>query len=169
MVKPIITITLATLLTPCFAEEPKTATPKEQVAGATKMCADNAEAMTARHKEKPLYYRLGEREGIKTFATKLLASHKQNPEISHIFSKVPEKQFVANVTDYISAGSGGKSEYKGRDMTTIHKNMGITSAHFLAAGADAQMVMKEMGLGENEIQEMVCSLVAMVPQVVTRD
>jgi len=168
MIKPLIAIALASIITPCFAEEPQTATPKEQVAVAAKMCADNTEAMSARHKAKPLYYRLGEREGIKTFATKLLASHKQNPQISHIFSKVPEEKFVTSVTDYISAGSGGGNEYKGRDMLTIHKDMAITNEHFLAAGADAQMVMKEMGLGENEIQEMVCSLVAMVPQVVTK-
>lgn len=168
MYKNIITMLLAASLVACATTDDQAMSAKDQVAGLSKMCADNARAIEARQKEKSFYIRLGEREGIAKFSKNLYASHKANSKIGHMFANVPEQPFINNVIELVVTASGGKGSYAGRDMTTVHKNFGITHQDFLDAGADVQSVMKGLGYGDNEIQEMVCMLVSQVPQVVTR-
>jgi hemoglobin len=143
-------------------------TDAEQVAGLQKMCADNASVIQKRQTEKSLFERLGKEPKIQTLAEKLLAAHSKNAKIGHFFGKVKKDAFVKNVTDFLVAGTGGKAEYKGRDMAAVHKDFKITNGDFLAAGGDVKAVMAEMGYGENEVQEVVCSLTSFVPVVVVQ-
>lgn len=143
-------------------------TPAEQVAGIQKMCADSSAAIQQRQTQKPLYDRLGKKVQIKKLVENILVKHQKNPQISHLFAKVKKGPFVKNVTDFLVSGTGGKTEYKGKDIATAHKDLNISNADFLTAGGDIQQVMKEMKYGENEIQEVVCSLTAFVPVVVKR-
>ena len=76
--------------------------------------------------------------------------------------------FVKNVADFLVMGTGGKAEYKGRDMATAHKDFKITNGDFLSAGGDVKAVMAEMSYGDNEVQEVVCALTSFVPVVVAQ-
>lgn len=168
MIKPILTSALILTLSACSTAQNEVVSAKDQVAGAAKMCAENAQAMQQRQAEKSLYLRLGERAGIEKFSNNLYASHKANRKLDHMFGNVAKQPFVDNVTNFVVVNSGGGGEYAGRTMPEVHKNLGITHEDFLLAGGDIQSVMKDLGHGENEIQEMVCFLVSLVPQVVTR-
>ena len=159
---------LFTLATSAFADEEKKLTDAEQVAGIQKMCADNSDAIKQRQAKKSLFERLGKRKKIQILSGKILAAHSANPKIGHLFAHVNKTNFVKNVTDFLVMGTGGKSDYHGKDMGTAHRNMKITSGDFLAAGGDVQNVMKEMKYGDNEIQEIVCALTSFVPVVVTQ-
>lgn len=143
-------------------------TDAEQVAGLQKMCADNAAAIQKRQAEKSLFERLGKEPKIHTLAEKILAAHSKNPKIGHFFAKVKKDVFVKNVADFLVMGTGGKAEYKGRDMATAHKDFKITNGDFLSAGGDVKAVMAEMSYGENEVQEVVCALTSFVPVVVVQ-
>jgi hemoglobin len=143
-------------------------TDAEQVAGLQKMCADNGPAIQKRQTEKSLFERLGKEPKIHTLAEKILTAHSKNAKIGHFFAKVKKEVFVKNVTDFLVAGTGGKAEYKGRDMTTVHKDFKITNGDFLAAGGDVKAVMAEMNYGDNEVQEVVCALTSFVPVVVVQ-
>ena len=83
-----------------------------------------------------------------------------------MFTDVQAKPFIDNVTAFLVAGTGGKANYKGRDMKTAHAHLKITSEDFMTAGADITKVMKDLKYGDNEVQEVVCALVAFVPVVV---
>lgn len=166
MYKIITSILLLASMNAYADTEDQALSAKEQVAGITKMCADNAKAIEARQKEKSFYIRLGKREGIAKFSKNLYEAHKVNPKISHMFKNVPEQPFLNNVIEMVVIGSGGEGNYTGRDMVTAHKHLGVTNQDFLDAGADVQKVMKNLGYGENEIQEMICMLAAQIPQVV---
>lgn len=146
----------------------KSPTDAEQVAGLQKMCADSGEAIKARQAQKSLYIRLGKRAKIKVWAGKLLATHSKNKKIGHMFVHVKKDVFVRNVTDFLVAGTGGKANYRGKDMATAHKNLNVTNGDFLSAGGDVQSVMKEMKYGENEIQEVLCSLASFIPVVIVQ-
>lgn len=146
----------------------KAPTDAEQVAGIQKMCTDSGEAIKARQAQKSLYLRLGKRAKIKVWAQKLLDAHSQNKTIGNMFAHVKKDAFVRNVTDFLVAGTGGKSNYRGKDMATAHKNLNITNGDFLSAGGDVQAVMKEMKYGDNEIQEVICSLASFIPVVVVQ-
>jgi len=168
MIKHVFSLALITSLAACSTTNNSELSIEEQAASATKMCSENASAMQQRQKSQSLYSRLGNRAGIETFATNLYASHRANAKIGHFFENVPEKPFVKNVTDFVVVNSGGGGEYTQRDMTTVHKDIGITLGDFLVAGGDVQSVLADLGHGENEIQEVICFLVSLAPTVITK-
>lgn len=168
MIKHIFSLALITTLSACSTTNNTPLTVEEQAASAVKMCSDNASAIAQRQASESLYSRLGERSGIEVFATKLYSAHRTNADIGHFFKNVPEKLFIKNVTDFITVSTGGGGKYTQRDMTTVHKNLGITLEDFLVAGGDVQSVMVDIGHGENEIQEVICFLVSLAPTVVTK-
>ena len=148
--------------------EEKPPTDAEQVAGLQKMCTDSKAAISQRQAEKPLYDRLGKRAKIQVLAGKLLAAHSKNEKISHMFKNVKKASFIKNVTDFLVLGTGGKAEYHGKDMAAAHKHLKVTNGDFLSAGGDVKSVMKSMNYGENEIQEVICSLASFIPVVVVQ-
>ena len=168
MIKHIFSLALITALAACSTADKTPLSVEEQAAGATKMCSDNASAIAQRQASKSLYSRLGERPGIEAFTTNLYAAHRANTDIGHFFEHVPEQPFIKNVTDFVVVNSGGGGKYTQRDMTTVHKSLGITLGDFLAAGSDVQSVLADLGRGENEIQEVICFLVSLAPTVVTK-
>lgn len=153
-------------LTGCATTEVKKPSDAEQVAGLQTMCKDSAHAMKERQAKSALYIRLGEKEKIKTLATNIFTTHTNNKQIGHMFTHIEKGPFVDNVTDFLVIGTGGGGKYSGRSMDVAHKHLKITNADFLSAGGDVQNVMKGMNYGENEIQEVICALVAFVPVVV---
>jgi hemoglobin len=146
-------------------EEP---TVDEQMAGVVKMCADSEEARVARQSEKPLYYRLGEYDAIFGLSEEIVRLHSINPDFQRFWGHIDEEALVKNVTDFVSAGTGGPKNYTGRDMPTSHAHLELSKADFLSAGNDVGMAMKNKGYGEEETQEFVCILVSMKDLVITR-
>ncbi len=146
----------------------KIPTDAERVAGIQKECAEAGEAIKQRQAEKALYDRLGKRPKIKNLVTELLAAHSKNEKIGHLFVHVKKGPFVKNVTDFLVAGTGGKANYRGKDMLAVHKHMKVSNADFLAAGGDFEAVMKKAKYGPNEIQEVICSLASFIPVVVVQ-
>ena len=165
----------AVLITLCamtaFADEQAPVhmpTDAEQVAGLQKMCADSLEVIKTRQANKSLFERLGKRSKIEQLATKLLAAHTKNEKIGHMFAHVKKGVFVKNVTDFLVLGTGGKANYSGRDMASAHAHLKITNGDFLSAGGDVKAVMAGMKYGENEVQEVLCSLASFIPVVVQK-
>jgi truncated hemoglobin YjbI len=149
-----------------WAAEP---TDAEKVKGIQKMCSDSASAITERQAKKPLYERLGKEPKIKILAKKIIEAHANNPKIGHMFANMKKDRTIKNVADFLVMGSGGKANYQGRDMATVHRDLKITNGDFLSAGNDVQTVMRKMKYGENEVQEVVCALTAFVPIVVKQN
>ena len=148
------------------ATEPAPLSAKAQVAGIEASCIQSADAMKQRQADKSLYLRLGGTPGIKDLSTRLYAAHVANKQIGHLFEHVVREPFIERVTSFLVTHSGGEGTYQGRTMAQVHEKLGITYSDFLAAGGDVQVVMKDLGHGEEEIQEAVCFLVSFVPQVV---
>ncbi len=158
-----------------FAEHPgmkdaETPSADEQVKGLEQMCEENAEARTARHAEKTLYERLGKEEGINRLTDELVRIHLQNDKIKHLFDGLDPDQVSKRVADFMISGMGGPAVYKNRPtLPDSHRHMKLTNADFMAAGADMIQTMKNLEYGQNEIDEVVCALVALRPMVVLTD
>jgi hemoglobin len=93
---------------------------------------------------------------IQTVITDVIRLHRENPTIMHLMEGVDDEHLIVQVTDFISLGAGGDVEYHGKDMVTAHENLGLTDELFLSAGGDLQAAMEAAGVGENEIQEVMC-------------
>lgn len=140
----------------------------ERIAQLKAMCNEAAPDIEARQAERSLYERLGGREAIHALTDEIVRLHLENDDIKHIFEGVDTSRLSDQVTDFMVVGYGGQGEYTGRDMTTTHAHLGITDADFLSAGGDIEQALENLGHGEEETQEVVCSLMPFHEQVVSR-
>ena len=156
---------------PCIVLQKKTEakatpSPDEQVAGLEAMCAANSDERAARHAKTPLFERLGGEEGIHKFTKELVRVHLENEKIGYIFEGLDADKVAERVALFVIAGTGGPQKYDGPDLKTSHADMGLTNEDFLIAGGDVIQAMKNVGYGQDEIDEMVCILVSLRDQVV---
>ncbi len=140
----------------------------ETLAAMVAGCAASAEERAKRHKEKPLYERLGGKEKIMKFVEKLIALHLENELVKPFFEGVDQKKLATNLADFIGAGTGGGETYKGRGIPEIHAGMKITPEVFLSAGGDIGAAMKAVGWGANEQAEFMCIILSMKDAVVMK-
>ncbi|CDR43535.1 CYFA0S12e01237g1_1 [Cyberlindnera fabianii] len=84
--------------------------------------------------QKCLYDRLGGYDVVSEFAGFLLKRCIESPELGHFWNTMSEDSFhheLSNFTDFCSVKWGCTSAmYKGRDMHTTHRGMGITEEHW---------------------------------------
>jgi hemoglobin len=148
------------------------ATPDEMIQGMEAGCAATAEARAARHEETPLFDRLGGEEGIHALTTEIVRLHMENEAIAHLMPESEEGQarLADGVARWMIMATGGPADaYDGPSLTESHEHLELTNADFLAAGGDIVQAMKNLEYGENEIDEVVCSLVSLRDQVVPEE
>lgn len=160
---------LAVWLAPGIGAAGNNASPpaSEQVSALKQDCAASAEARSARHAEQPLFERLGGRAGIEAFVEETVRLHGENDTIVHLMDGVDRERLVQQVTDFLSAATGGQVTYEGQNMVDAHAHMDISDAEFLAAGGDVAQAMRGEGLGDAEVEEVTCMFVSLHGQVVT--
>jgi hemoglobin len=151
-----------------LAGDEKAPTVAEQMAGLQKMCAESATARAERHEAKPLFERLGGYDKVHAMVEEVIRLHGENDQIKRTMEGVDEAKLADHLTDFISAGTGGNAEYKGRNMYDSHAHLELTDADFLAAGGDIIQAMNSMDYGQDEIDEFVCILVSMKDLVVLK-
>src|SRR5216683_1082833 len=86
-------------------------------------------------KEKSLYDRLGGRKAITAVVDEFVGRVAADKRINAFFAATASdtarlKTFKGNLVDQICEASGGPCKYKGKDMKTAHKGMGITGDQF---------------------------------------
>ena len=175
MTKPALPLTLSllsvlavTASSPVRAQAPiaPAPSPDQQVAALEASCAASATARTSRQAQTALYQRLGGDEGILAITREVVRLHLQNPPIRHFFEKVDPEAVAKRVAAFMVSGTGGPQVYRGPDLTTSHRAMKLTNRDFVLAGGDVAQAMKNLKFGQEETDEVVCTLVALRPQVV---
>ncbi|MCA9002694.1 MAG: group 1 truncated hemoglobin [Planctomycetes bacterium] len=131
-------------------------------------CEDSANARAARHNETPLYERLGGQETITAFVSTLIEVHQKNDLVKPYLEGVDLEKLTTNLSDFISAGTGGTAEYKGQSVLDSHTGMGITPEIFLAAGGDIGEAMQMVGWGPDEQAELMCIILSMRDDVILK-
>ena len=148
------------------AAPPAAPSPDQQVAGLEAACAASATERANRHARTPLYQRLRGEEGILAMTREVVRLHLQNPPIRHYFVKVDPDAVAKRVAEFMIGGTGGPQVYKGPDLTTSHRSMKLTNRDFLLAGGDIAQAMKNLKYGQEETDEVLCTLVSLRAQVV---
>ena len=146
-------------------------TVEEQIHGLEQMCTASAEARAKRHEEKSLYERLGKDEKIHELTKEVVRLHLENENLDRVMGMTEDYDLLAKrVAQFMISGMGGPVVYKDRPtLTASHEHLKLTDADFLAAGGDVIQAMKNLGYGQNEIDEVVCALVGLREQVILKD
>ncbi|MGQ3056346.1 MAG: group I truncated hemoglobin [Nevskia sp.] len=96
-----------------------------------------------------LYARLGGYDAIYVFAARALQKAMAHPDIGHIWAHMSESTFQKehiNFVDFLSRQWGGNARYRGRDMVTAHRGMGLTEVHWRAMFDCLHACYAEFGL-----------------------
>ena len=123
--------------------------------------------------EKSLYEKLGGEEGISGAVDQIVAKHLENEKIKHYFIAIQEnpeyfEQFKQHVKDFLGAGTGGGTEYKGRDMVSTHTGLNISEADFLAAVDDILFVLDANKVDRVSRNELLATLYSMKDAVIKK-
>lgn len=129
------------------------------------LIAGNAAAGDDNAVQTSLYERLGEMDGINSIVADTVALHLDNEKIAHYFDGVDLDALKTHVAAFFAAGTGGPSNYTGRDMTTAHAGMNMSNADFDSAVADVIMAVESNGVDEQSTAEVVAILESLRPAV----
>ena len=121
--------------------------------------------------EKSIYDKLGGEEGISAAVEAIVARHLENEDIKHYFIPLKENpeyfnQFKQHVKDFLAAGTGGNTEYKGRDMAGAHTGLNISEADFLSGLDDILFVLDANKVDRISRNELLAILYSMKDAVV---
>jgi len=121
--------------------------------------------------EKTIYEKLGGAEGVSVIVDDIVEQHIKNEHIKHYFIPLKENpeyfnQFKQHVKDFLSSGTGGKEEYKGRDMSTAHKGLNLSEADFLHAIDDILLVLDTHKIDRGSRNEILATLYSMKGSVI---
>ena len=112
-----------------------------------------------------VYERLGEMDGITQIVTDTVALHHKNPKLAHFFDGIDDEQLIKHVAAFFAAGTGGPTNYEGRDMTSTHASMDMTDADFDSAVTDVATAAAANGIDADTIAAVGAILESLRPAV----
>jgi len=108
-----------------------------------------------------LYHRLGGYDTIAAFVDNLLEMLRQDPRFSRfgIGQSLDSRRRARQLNlDLICYMAGGPSFYTGRDMKTSHAGLAITETEWEISQDCVRDVLRKLGVGEPEMNEVVALL-----------
>ncbi len=117
-------------------------------------------------KAKTLFDRLGGKDAIKAVVDEFVSIAAADTRINGKFGKTDIDRLKTNLVDQICGATGGPCKYKGLDMKTSHKNMGVTEGEFGALVEDLVKALDKFKVPEKEKKELLGLLGPMKPQIV---
>ncbi len=113
---------------------------------------------------QPLYQRLGGDVMISAIVEDWIGQAASDPRVNFT-RKGTSMEWIAtpdnveklkvHLTEYIEAATGGSQEYQGRDMRSVHANMGITSSEFDAIEEDLAKSLAKYDVPARETSELM--------------
>jgi hemoglobin len=119
-------------------------------------------------KEKSLYERLGGKEAITVVVDDFIKRVAADSQINRFFATTDIPKLKTNLVDQLCEASGGPCKYKGKDMKTAHKGLGVSNAHFDAMGNDMVAALNAAKVPEKEKNEVLALLGSMRKDIVER-
>lgn len=119
-------------------------------------------------KEKSLYERLGGKKAITAVVDEFVANVGADTRINHFFAHTDLKHLKKMLVDQICEATGGPCTYKGKDMKTAHKGMGVADEDFNALVEDLVKALDKFKVGEKEKGELLSALGGMRGDIVEK-
>lgn len=129
--------------------------------------------MTRQHPAEPiqdtLYTRLGGYDAIHQFAGAALKKAMAHPKIGHIWGHMSESTFLKehiNFVDFLAVHWGGNAVYRGRDMVTAHRGMGLTEEHWQAMFDCLEACYEDFDVPHDLREEITATFMSFKPVVI---
>ena len=123
--------------------------------------------------KKSLYDRLGGKPAITAVVDEFVNIVAADGRINGFFKKTASNpkvlaSFKGKLVDQICQGTGGPCKYKGKDMKSAHKGMGISGADFGALVEDLIAALNKFNVPEAEKNELLGVLGPMKGDIVEK-
>jgi len=119
-------------------------------------------------KEKSLYDRLGKKKAITAVVDEFVGNVAADASINHFFAKTDIPHLKKMLVDQICMATGGPCKYKGKDMKSAHKGMGVSTADFNALVGDLVKALDKFKVPEKEKSELLAALGGMKGDIVEK-
>jgi hemoglobin len=119
-------------------------------------------------KEKTLYDRLGGKSAITAVVDAFVANVAADTVINHFFAHTDISHLKMMLVDQICQATGGPCKYKGMDMKSAHKGMGVSTADFNALVDDLVKALDKFKVPEKEKNELLGILGPMQKDIVEK-
>ncbi len=135
--------------------------------------AQGSSMMAKSTKADSLYKRLGGKTAIKAVVDEFVNIVAADTRINKFFGDTasdPKRlaAFKQKLVDQICQASGGPCKYKGKDMKTAHRGMGVSEADFNALVEDLVKALDKFKVGEKEKGELLGALGPMKGDIVEK-
>ena len=106
--------------------------------------------------------------GIERVVERLIVNIQADERIAPIFAASDWVRLERTLTEQFCYILGGPCDYTGRDMASVHRDHGVTTAEFNALVEDLQMAMDAEGVPFRAQNRLLARLAPMHRDVVTR-
>jgi hemoglobin len=123
--------------------------------------------------EKSLYDRLGGKKAITAVVDEFIGVVVADERINKFFAAAARdpkrvKKLKHNLINQICEASGGPCKYKGMDMKTAHRGMGVGEGDFNALVEDLIKALDKFKVGETEKNQLLGALGPMKGDIVEK-
>ena len=124
-------------------------------------------------KEKSLYDRLCGKKSIAAVVDEFVGRVAADKRINAFFASTASdpkrlKAFKGHLVDQICQASGGPQKYKGKDMKSAHKGMGVSGGDFGALVEDLVGALDTFKVGQHEKDQLLGALGPMKGDIVEK-
>lgn len=118
--------------------------------------------------KKSLYLRLGGQPAIVAVVRDFVGNVAGDTRINSFFANANIPLLKSDLIDQVCQATGGPCKYTGKDMKTVHKGMGISTANFNAMVDDLVISLKKFHVKRRERNELLGALASMKGDIVEK-
>jgi hemoglobin len=121
--------------------------------------------------EKSLYERLGGKPALEVVAKDLSDEMSKDSQLKKYCGNIKgeeRQKALSNLVDFLCMATGGPCKYKGKDMESAHKNLGITQKDWDRFVKIAINVLDKHKVPDKEKNELLNAVASLKDKVVSK-
>lgn len=120
-----------------------------------------------------LFERLGGTQGISMIVDDAVEAHMSNPAVNARFlplKEQPERLAIIkqHTIEFFSAGSGGPSNYSGKDMVATHKGMNISPGEYMHVIDDIFVALDKNSINDVTKKDVLAILWSLKSMIISQ-
>ena len=113
-----------------------------------------------------LYERIGGGPAVSTAVERFYVRVMADPMLEPFFEHVDLARLKSHQLAFLSQALGGPQEYSGSAMSRVHARLRIQQRHFDAVAGHLVETLRELGVGEEIVGEVVAAVTPLASQIV---